>query len=125
MSEHEPHRPHYAELKNEHAEAQQREQQEVVPEPKRPDRIRSAGWTDRGDMESQQRSATGYAQKANEQAQGNWKEMLKNPELAQKMQEQREQQQTAQRENEGQQARPHGWAGTGLKLPRARFSCIL
>ena len=53
--------------------------------------------------ESQQRSATEYAQKANEQAQGNWKEMLKNPELAQKMQEQREQQQTAQRENEGQQ----------------------
>jgi hypothetical protein len=100
---HEPNRPNYAELKNEHAEAQERQQQqqEIAAEPTRPDSVRSAGWTDRGDMQSQQRSATEHAQRANEQAQSNWKELLKNPELAQKMHEQREQQQTAQRENEG------------------------
>ena|ERR1700733_3829545 len=107
---HEPHRPNYAELKNENAEAQQREQQqEATQEPTRPEGpVRAAGWTDRGDMASQQRSATEYAQRANEQAQSNWKEMLKNPELVQKMQEQRQQQQTAQRENEGPEHDPTG-----------------
>ena len=77
---HEPHRPNYAELKNEHAEAHQREQQqqEAAPEPTRPEGpVRAAGWTDRGDMASQQRSATEHAQKANEQAQSNWKGALK------------------------------------------------
>ena len=93
---HEPHRPNYAELKNEHAEAQQREQQqqEAAPEPTRPDRLRAPAWTDRGDMASQQQSAAEHV---------TWKQLAKDPELAQKMQEQKEQQHAAQRENEGPQ----------------------
>jgi len=94
MAEYEPHRPNYAELKNEHAEAQQRDQQqqETGPEPTRPDRVRAPGWTDRGDMESQQRSAAEHV---------TWKQLQNNPDLAQKVQQERDQQQAAQRGNEG------------------------
>ena len=104
---HEPNRPNYAELKNEHAEAQQRElqQQEAAPEPTRPDSIRTPGRTsDRGDMVSQQQEAI----ERNNQLNQGWKQILKDPELAQKMEDQRKQQQGAQRENEGPEHDPTG-----------------
>jgi len=95
---HEPHRPNYAELKNEHAEAQREQQQEATTEPTRPDRIRTPSQTtDRGGMGPQQEEAI----ERNNQLNQGWKQMLKDPEYLQKMQEQRGQQQTAQRENEG------------------------
>ena len=37
---------------------------EVVPDPIRPDTVRSPGWTDQGNMEAQQRSALEYAKRA-------------------------------------------------------------
>ena len=103
--EHEPHRPNYAELKNAQEEAlQQREQQqEVAPEPTRPDRIRSGdGWSQSASMPAPEEAAL----KRNDELNPGWKEMLKNPELAQKMQEQRDQQQAAQRENKGPEHDP-------------------
>jgi hypothetical protein len=51
--EREPHRPNYAELKKE---------PEEVPEPTRPDQVRSPGWSGRGGMAPQQESALKYDQ---------------------------------------------------------------
>ena len=102
---HESNRPNYAELKNEHAEARQREQQqqEAAPEPTRPDNIRTPSLTtDRGGMAAQQKEAI----ERNDRLNPGWKEMLKNPELTQQMQEQRQLEQAAQRGNEGQQHDP-------------------
>lgn len=75
MDEREPHRPNYAALSKEQEKALQRQQeQEGAQEPGRPDRIRSAGWTNRGDIASQQRSAI---ERHNELNPPNWKLWLK------------------------------------------------
>ena len=100
MAEYEPHRPNYAELKNEHAEAQQREQQqqEAAPEPTRPDRVRTPDrTTDRGDMASQQEEAI----ERNNEINREWKKLSSDPEYAQQKQQELEQQRAAQRGNEG------------------------
>lgn len=55
-------------------------------------------------MASQQQEAI----ERNNQLNPGWKEMLKNPELVKKMEDQRKQQQGAQRENEGPEHDPTG-----------------
>jgi hypothetical protein len=70
----------------------------VFPPPNRPDRLRAPGWTDRGDMASQQRSAAENV---------TWKQLQNNPDLAQKVPQEREQQQAA-RGNEGPEHDPTG-----------------
>ena len=104
MPEHEPNRPNYAELKN----AQQEQQHETGPD--RPEKInRAVSWPDSPDMVSQQTAAHEQS-KANNQRlheqQPDWVKGLKYPEYLEKMQQQREQEQAAQRGNEGPQIDP-------------------
>lgn len=94
---HEPHRPNYAELKNEHAEALQHEQQqqENTPEPPRPEGIyRGVTYPDSGGMEQQQTAALADHDRRNSDE---WKRMAKDPDYAQQKQRELEQ----QRGNEG------------------------
>jgi neurofilament heavy polypeptide len=93
--EREPHRPNYDELKKAHGADPERadnqsgrtESQASESEPTRPDKIRrpSPGWTDRGDMPSQQDSAREQAKLNNERLQqktpaGNDKQKAQQPE---------------------------------------------
>jgi len=107
MDERQPHRPNYAELNKAHEEAQQREpQQEAVPEPTRPDRVRSgAAWAQDPGLPAQEKSAI---ERNNELNPPLWKQMARNPELAQKVQQQFDEQKNLMLQKEDGHLPPDG-----------------